>query len=56
MNSGSAAGFSRSAGIDGDVQLQFFTLRVVAILPHAVLAAASRDAAAGQRALQAAVG
>ena len=41
---------------DGDVQLQFFALRVVAIFPHAVLTAASRDAAAGQRALQAAVG
>jgi hypothetical protein len=43
----------------GDVQLQFFThfiVGVVPILPHAVVTAASSDAAAGQPTLQAAVG
>src|SRR5688572_2637681 len=38
------------------MQLQFFTLRIVAIFPYAVQAAARGGAAPGQRALEAAVG
>jgi hypothetical protein len=41
---------------DRDVQLQFFAVGVVAILPHPVVTAPCSGAAAGQRALQTAVG